>query len=129
MFEENVAPIWTHRNNIHRYGDCSGRTCPISSAILSRNGWPTGGLRSTRWPPRSSRSHFPFRRIRHPWGGDMSGIRDLLICGSEKVIDHYRVLLAGAKNERERELYRNRIERERRLLDELKGDSFDRFAA
>jgi len=38
----------------------------------------------------------------------MSGIRDLLICGSEKVIDHYRVLLAGAKNERERELYRTR---------------------
>ena len=39
----------------------------------------------------------------------MSGIRDLLIRGSEKVIDHYRVLLAGEKNEKERELYRSRI--------------------
>jgi hypothetical protein len=43
----------------------------------------------------------------------MSGVRDL-IRGSEKVIDHYRVLLAGTKNEKERELYRSRIEREER---------------
>ena len=59
----------------------------------------------------------------------MSGVRDLLIRGSEKIIEHYLVLLAGAKNDRERELYQSRIEREQRLLDELKGDSFDRFAA
>lgn len=35
----------------------------------------------------------------------MSGIRDLLIRGSKKVIDHYRLLLASAKKEEERELY------------------------
>jgi hypothetical protein len=58
----------------------------------------------------------------------MSGIRDLLIRGSEKVIGHYR-LLASAKNEEERELYRSRIEREQRLLDELYGRFPDRFAA
>lgn len=44
----------------------------------------------------------------------MSG--DLLIRGSEKVIDHYRLLLASAKTERERQLYLGRIEREERLL-------------
>jgi hypothetical protein len=59
----------------------------------------------------------------------VSGIQDLLIRGSEKVIGHYRLLLASAKNEEERELYRSRIERERRLLDELHGGFPDRFAA
>ena len=48
---------------------------------------------------------------------------------SEKVIEHYLVLLASAKNERERELYQGRIERERRLLDDLRGDFLDRSAA
>jgi hypothetical protein len=37
--------------------------------------------------------------------------------------------LASAKNEEERELYRSRIAREQRLLDELHGDFPDRFAA
>lgn len=59
----------------------------------------------------------------------MSRIRDLLIRGSEKVIEHYLVLLAGAKSEGERELYRSRIQRERRLLDDLRRDFFDRSAA
>lgn len=59
----------------------------------------------------------------------MSSIRDLLIDGSEKVIGHYRQLLASAKTEKERELYRSRIERERRLLDELCKGFPDRFAA
>jgi hypothetical protein len=58
----------------------------------------------------------------------VSGIRELLIRGSEKVIGHYRRLLASAKNEEERELYRSRIECERRLLDELDGGLPDRFA-
>jgi len=49
----------------------------------------------------------------------MSSIQDLLIRGSEKIIDHYRLLLASAKTEQERELYRSRIEREQQLLDEL----------
>jgi hypothetical protein len=45
----------------------------------------------------------------------MTDVRGLLIRGSEKVIDHYRLLLAGAATERERELYLSRIEREQRL--------------
>jgi len=59
----------------------------------------------------------------------MSSIQDLLIRGSEKIIDHYRLLLASAKTEQERELYRSRIEREQRRLDELNGGFSDRFAA
>jgi hypothetical protein len=59
----------------------------------------------------------------------MTDVRALLIRGSEKVIDHYRLLLASAKDEKERELYRSRIEREQRLLDELQGGLRDRFAA
>ncbi|MDH2343571.1 hypothetical protein [Bradyrhizobium sp. SSUT77] len=59
----------------------------------------------------------------------MSNVRDLLIRGSEKVIGHYRVLLAAARTESERELYRSRIEREQRLLDALQGDFPDRSAA
>jgi len=59
----------------------------------------------------------------------MSGIQDLLIRGSEKVIGHYRLLLARAKTEKERELYRSRIEREQRLLDELHDGLLNRFAA
>ncbi|MHC2282986.1 hypothetical protein ACVME8_009629 [Bradyrhizobium diazoefficiens] len=37
----------------------------------------------------------------------MSDLRDLLIRGSEKVIGHYRLLLASAKTEAERQLYRS----------------------
>ncbi|WP_018322653.1 hypothetical protein [Bradyrhizobium sp. WSM2793] len=59
----------------------------------------------------------------------MSDVRNLLISGSEKVIGHYRVLLAGAGSESERELYRARIEREQRLLDALRGGLPDRSAA
>ncbi|MBB4367071.1 hypothetical protein GGD65_008146 [Bradyrhizobium sp. CIR18] len=59
----------------------------------------------------------------------MSDVRNLLISCSEKVIGHYRVLLAGARSESERELYRARIEREQRLLDALRGGLPDRSAA
>jgi hypothetical protein len=59
----------------------------------------------------------------------VSSIRDLLIDGSEKVIGHYRLLLASAKTEEECELYRSRIERERRLLGALYKSFPDRFAA
>jgi hypothetical protein len=58
----------------------------------------------------------------------VSGVQVLLIRGSEKVIGHYRLLLTRAKDEEERELYRSRIEREQRLLDELHG-GLPRFAA
>ncbi|MFK4509241.1 hypothetical protein LPJ38_16510 [Bradyrhizobium daqingense] len=59
----------------------------------------------------------------------MSDVRNLLIRGSEKVIEHYRVLLASAKTESERQLYRNRIEREQRLLETLQGGIPQRSAA
>jgi hypothetical protein len=49
----------------------------------------------------------------------VSDVRDLLIRGSEKVIGHYRLFLASAKTEKDRELYRSRIEREQRLLRHL----------
>ncbi|MBR1131023.1 MULTISPECIES: hypothetical protein [Bradyrhizobium] len=52
----------------------------------------------------------------------MNGYRELLIRGSEKVIGHYELLLASAKTEHERELYRQRIERERRLIKDLQGE-------
>ena len=35
----------------------------------------------------------------------MSGVRDLLIRGSKKVTGHYRLLLAGTRNEEDRERY------------------------
>lgn len=59
----------------------------------------------------------------------MIDVRDMLIRGSEKVIAHYRLLLAGAKTEKERELYLSRIEREQRLLDQLRDGMPERFAA
>ena len=59
----------------------------------------------------------------------MTDVRDLLIRGSEKVIDHYRQLLTSAKTERERQRYLSRIEREERLLDQLQGGLPNRVAA
>ncbi|MBR0906678.1 hypothetical protein [Bradyrhizobium liaoningense] len=59
----------------------------------------------------------------------MTDVRDTLIRGSEKVIAHYRLLLAGAKTENERALYLTRIEREQRLLDQLRDGVPRRFAA
>ncbi|QOG23032.1 hypothetical protein [Bradyrhizobium sp. SEMIA] len=51
----------------------------------------------------------------------MIAVRDLLIRGSEKVLAHYRLLLASAKTEKGRDLYLSRSEREQRLLDQLQG--------
>ncbi len=59
----------------------------------------------------------------------MTDVRDLLVRGSEKVIAHYRLLLAGAKTEKERELYLSRIDREQRLLEQLQGGWPNRVAA
>jgi hypothetical protein len=59
----------------------------------------------------------------------MTDIRAFLIRGSEKIISHYRLLLASSKTEKERDLYRSRIEREQKLLDELRGNFPDRLAA
>lgn len=49
----------------------------------------------------------------------MSDVRDVLIRGSVKIIEHYRFLLSRTPNERDRALYRGRIEREQRLLTDL----------
>ncbi|MET4524044.1 hypothetical protein [Bradyrhizobium sp. JR18.2] len=59
----------------------------------------------------------------------MTDVREKLIRGSEKVIAHYRLLLASAKTENERELYLSRIEREQRLLDQLRDGMPRRSAA
>jgi hypothetical protein len=59
----------------------------------------------------------------------MTGLQDVLMRGSMKVIEHYRSLLARAETEAERRLYRERIEREQRLLGELRGGRSDRRAA
>jgi len=59
----------------------------------------------------------------------MNGIRDVVIRGSEKVIQHYRLLLAHTKNEDERKLYQSRIAREQRLINEFPGVFADRGAA
>ncbi|WP_200948557.1 MULTISPECIES: hypothetical protein [unclassified Bradyrhizobium] len=58
----------------------------------------------------------------------MNSRRDLLIRGSEKVIGHYELLLASAKTEHERELYLQRIERERRLIRSLQWELDHRAA-
>ena len=57
-------------------------------------------------------------------------VRDFLIRGSQKVIVHYERLLSTAKSEEERQLYQSRIEREQRVIDDLrKGALPERFAA
>ncbi|MCC8968400.1 hypothetical protein H8A95_40470 [Bradyrhizobium sp. Pear76] len=49
----------------------------------------------------------------------MTELQRLLIRGSEKVIDHYQFLLDTEKSEHERELLKRRIEKERRMLNDL----------
>ena len=56
-------------------------------------------------------------------------MREMLIRGSEKVVAHYRLLLAGAKTDKERDLYLSRIEREQQLLDRLRDGTPRRYAA
>jgi len=49
----------------------------------------------------------------------MKGLQQILIRGSEKIIGHYQFLLDTAMSEDERELFRRRIEEERRILSRL----------
>lgn len=58
----------------------------------------------------------------------MNRQRELLIRGSEKVISHYELLLTNTRSEHERELYRQRIEREKRLIRDLQGEPNSRAA-
>lgn len=58
------------------------------------------------------------------------GVRDFLIRGCRKVIGHYERLLLTATSEQERLLYQARIEREQRVMDDLRRDALpDRLAA
>ncbi|VIO78214.1 hypothetical protein CI1B_72920 [Bradyrhizobium ivorense] len=50
----------------------------------------------------------------------MIELQRTLIRGSEKIIGHYRYLLATATSERERERFRQRIDEEQLLLDRLR---------
>lgn len=60
----------------------------------------------------------------------MSDVREFLVRGSIKIIEHYRFLLDRASSRGERDLYQERIEREQRLLDRLlENDRTDRRAA
>ena len=59
----------------------------------------------------------------------MTDVRDLLIRGSEKVIDHYRLLLAGAKTEKERELYLSQSSVSKDFSSRLRGGLPNRVAA
>ena len=59
----------------------------------------------------------------------MTDVRSMLIRGSEKVIAHYRLLLVGAKSDKERDLYLSRIEREQRLVDQIRDGMPRRSAA
>jgi len=59
----------------------------------------------------------------------MTDLLAVLIRGSEKVIDHYRLLLTLARTEKERDLYLTRIQREQRLLDQLQRGMSERMAA
>ncbi|MCG2641418.1 MULTISPECIES: hypothetical protein [Bradyrhizobium] len=57
-------------------------------------------------------------------------VRDFLIWGIQKVIGHYERLLSTAKSEEERQLYQSRIEREQRVIDDLRQGALpERFAA
>ncbi len=51
----------------------------------------------------------------------MMDVRDTVVRGSEKVIGHYRLLLATARDDDERELLQSRIVRERRFISETLG--------
>jgi len=90
--------------------------CEARAAIMS-------GPNSARHSVRGS-SDLAFRATFRP------DVRDFLIRGSQKVIVHYERLLSTAKSEEERQLYQSRIEREQRVIDDLrKGALPERFAA
>lgn len=53
----------------------------------------------------------------------MVDVTSVLVNGSNKVIDHYKRLLASTNAEEERQLYIERIEREQKLLSKLQTPS------
>jgi hypothetical protein len=56
-------------------------------------------------------------------------LRDTLIRGSQKVIQHYQALLRYARSEHERQHYRSRIAREEKLIEQLTGSQWKKTAA
>lgn len=131
MLDEDFARIRAHRNNIHRYRSLlktrlSDLERQFIERRLSEESSALEVLTSKTFP---MHSRYPHNRRRRPRGRIVIAVTDLPFRGSEKVIANYRLLLASAKTERERELYCSRIEREQRLLDQLRDGFPERFAA
>jgi hypothetical protein len=128
-----TSPVRSHRNNTHLYrGLLNTRLTDLERQFieprLSEEQAEPEGARLRNLPTRV------YRAEDLGWAGSRGGramtdIRVFLIRGSEKIVSHYRLLLASSKTEKERELYRSRIEREQKLLDELRGGFLDRLAA
>ena len=103
MFDEDFARIRAHRNNIHRYRRLLGtRLSDIRTPIYretSRRGADSAKGAGRRNVP--DRTYPSKRSAGFPelGGGAVSDVRDLLIRGCEKVIGHYRLLLASTKTE------------------------------
>jgi hypothetical protein len=129
MLDRDLARIRTHRNNIHRYRRLLGtKLSDLERQFIERR------LSEEQTALQAlAAENFPVEFTQRT-GGElgnpaMSEVRDLLISGSEEVIGRYRLLLAGAKSDQERECYRSRLEQGRRLPDELGGGFQKGFAA
>ncbi len=128
MLDENLARLRANRNNIHRYRrQLNTKLSDIERQFIERRlqeeQSAIAALSGPHLPDpfcvtKNTGRAFPCGR--HP----MSDVRDVLIRGSKKIIRHYEFLISRTPNERERELYHRRIEREQRLLDELVQGGF-----
>ena len=133
MFDEDLARIRVHHTSMLRYQRLlKPRLSDLERQFVERR---LSGLQAALealvseafpvWFTLSKR----YRRTLERGGVVMTHVLDSLIRGREKVIGHHRLLLTSAKTEMERELYRSRVEREQRLLDDLHDGFPDRLAA
>ncbi|MHC2337889.1 hypothetical protein [Bradyrhizobium sp. USDA 4454] len=134
ILDENLARIRAHLNNIHRYRSLLKKDGFVGHRAPVRRAASVGGELGVGGVDFPDVSHGPFHAPEPSLAGDDGGravtdMREMLIYGSEKVIFHYRQLLASAKTEKERELYLSRIEREQRLLGQLRDGLPRRSAA
>ena len=129
MLDENLARIRAHRNNIHRYRSLlKTALSDLERQFVERRlSEESSALEASRTFPLALRTESGL--ICDHGGRAVADVREILIRGSEKVIAHYRLLLSGATTEKERELYLSRIEREQRLLDQLRDGMPRRSAA
>ena len=125
-----TSPVRSHRNNTHLYRrllhQADGPRTPVHRTASFGGAGRPEGARLRNLPTRV------YRAEDLGWAGSRGGrattdIRVFLIRGSEKIISYYRLLLASSKPRRS--AYRSRIEREQKLLDELRGNFPDRLAA